>query len=737
MLRKLLSLTLAVVMLSATAFAATDIVSFRAALAEAPVVLPTFQYGASDIQYVTETAKVADAFLAQAKHEDVSALPAWDAEVAEAIVGGTGTAEDPYLISDGGELAYFANAVNGKLTDAEGNAIEANTTLCAKLDRDINLAKEDGTRNNWTSFAISGFKGTFDGQGHNVYNFYLSETGNSSRGLFRSINAGAKVCNLNMIDAKLTTNTSALNGNAAVSIVCGGASTDETNYTAGLAPVLDNIYVSGTASLMGDKKGSIYGGVVGQLKYANISNCFTDVAVNFAGNVATLNDYDNAQSANGSSIGVGGVVGVINHDKNYVKVANCGNAGRINAPDNRRVGGVIGAIGGNGGYSKIYVDNIFNTGDVDGLGQVAGCVGWGYVNKNGVKSTTKWYNAGNVTAHTEEETWASGIMNGTCTNTDKTFGGTLYSAGDVKIQVKDAETGEISYTYNDKCALLTCGMATTTAKAIYRNDLDKVTVTVTNDNGTPDDTADDTQETQQVDKWTTRANDGTTGTYGVGKTLAQIKALTASDVTWHFSSNMVADFGINDGMPVLASQKANLVLDEATYEIAKSETADKNLKIKVAAPGFVALDVAAIVEGTAATLEIYTADGSEKLNDVAVAEAGILSVSTGDETEILVKAAEGSSILVKAVQTEDLAVEELVAAPIRVNIESQESATIYLALFNGKTLEKIAFCPDAEVKEGYISGVINLAEEEIEGRVLKVYIWKNGILAPLADVQDL
>ncbi|HHU87480.1 MAG: hypothetical protein ACOX86_12265, partial [Pelotomaculaceae bacterium] len=38
--------------------------------------------------------------------------PLWDGSVATGFAGGTGTEADPYLISNGAELAYFAQQVN-------------------------------------------------------------------------------------------------------------------------------------------------------------------------------------------------------------------------------------------------------------------------------------------------------------------------------------------------------------------------------------------------------------------------------------------------------------------------------------------------------------------------------------------------------------------------------------------------------------------------------------------------
>ena len=310
MLRKLISFSLAFVMLSVTAFAASAV--------------PTFSEVVSDIEYVTETAKVAENnYLAQAKHEDVADLPTWDGTAAEGIIGGTGTADDPYLISNGGELAYFANAVNGKLTDDAGNAVAADKTLCAKLDRDINLAKEDGKKTNWEPFSMSGYKGTFDGRGHNIYNFYLKV--NSAKGFFGSINSGGIVKNFNMIGVVAELGTESSAGTVNLGIICSYLQGEESTGK-GEASVptkltmINNVYVQGTAGFWNGNSGkervSIFGAIAGNMKLAEVRNCFSDVDINLVGNKATLsNNYSADCSIGGSSFGIGGVIGKIQHDK--------------------------------------------------------------------------------------------------------------------------------------------------------------------------------------------------------------------------------------------------------------------------------------------------------------------------------------------------------------------------------------------------------------------------------------
>ena len=44
--------------------------------------------------------------------EDAQNINVWDGSTAAAFAGGTGTAEDPYQIANGAELAYLASSVN-------------------------------------------------------------------------------------------------------------------------------------------------------------------------------------------------------------------------------------------------------------------------------------------------------------------------------------------------------------------------------------------------------------------------------------------------------------------------------------------------------------------------------------------------------------------------------------------------------------------------------------------------
>lgn len=110
---------------------------------------------------------------------------AWDGEITEAPFG-EGTAESPYLIEDGAQLAWFADKVAGKVKD-EVNA--ASSSYYAELVNDIDLGEKS-----WTPIGDNskGFQGSFDGKGNTVSGLNVS---GAYAGLFGVIN-GAEIKNL-------------------------------------------------------------------------------------------------------------------------------------------------------------------------------------------------------------------------------------------------------------------------------------------------------------------------------------------------------------------------------------------------------------------------------------------------------------------------------------------------------------------------------------------------------------
>lgn len=120
--------------------------------------------------------------------------PAWNGIPATSFSGGSGTESDPYLISNGGELAYLAQKVN-----------ESNSTsnpyrgAWYRLTADIDLGNQEWTPIGWNASAPYYFCGTFIGGGHTISHLKISGNVNYA-GLFGSL-ANASICNLTLRDS--------------------------------------------------------------------------------------------------------------------------------------------------------------------------------------------------------------------------------------------------------------------------------------------------------------------------------------------------------------------------------------------------------------------------------------------------------------------------------------------------------------------------------------------------------
>ena len=185
----------------------------------------------------------------------------WDGKVAAAFAGGRGTAEDPYLIADGAQLARFAAIVNG--TDG----MARNTAACGKLTADIllndisdweNWNESTEGLNSWTPIGsiTYRFSGTLDGDGHSVSGIYINITADY-QGLVGFLDNGGTLQNLGV-------KASYIKGDYYVGGVCGRNSSTVTNC-----------YNSGSV------EGYIrVGGVCGDNYFGTVTNCYN------TGNVA-------------------------------------------------------------------------------------------------------------------------------------------------------------------------------------------------------------------------------------------------------------------------------------------------------------------------------------------------------------------------------------------------------------------------------------------------------------------
>lgn len=224
----------------------------------------------------------------------------WDGTIATGFAGGTGTATDPYQISNGAQLAYLAS---------KSATFELDTRWKYYiLTNDIVL--NDTTSPNWKTTAKQwvknnkglngwGFSGTLDGNGHTVSGLYLTDS--TFGGLFPKMDAGATVKNLGIINSYI----SGTNVGAFVGATCVGGNPSNNNKLTFINCFADNtveingIYVGGfvgqgqviysltncyfTGNLTGTK--SRFGAAVGDTWWANgglgdvyVNGCYTTVS---------------------------------------------------------------------------------------------------------------------------------------------------------------------------------------------------------------------------------------------------------------------------------------------------------------------------------------------------------------------------------------------------------------------------------------------------------------------------
>ena len=251
--------------------------------------------------------------------------------------GGSGTAEDPYLISTEAQLRAVASKTSGS-TDAAGYSYRL---VC-------DIALQDGE---WTpigSYQSAGsytaYKGTFDGAGHTVSGVSVTRQSANGSGFFGAIE-GATVKNLT-VSGKINAG----------------------RYTGGVVGAV--VYNTGEASnitdcrFIGQVRGTGYtGGIVGAVPSSNVKtsdkvNIFIDGCSHSGGKVqavgidGTYGEKDGSGSDARNEM-AGGIIG----EGIAVKVTSCYNTGDVYA--GYQVGGIAGKMGVN-----TYMYNTYNTGEV-------------------------------------------------------------------------------------------------------------------------------------------------------------------------------------------------------------------------------------------------------------------------------------------------------------------------------------------------------------------------------------
>ena len=258
---------------------------------------------------------------------------------------------DRYLISNAGELYWFAeqvnsgnNAIDGKVT--ADITINENLLESLEYDENGNVTNGDSFRQ-WTPIGYCNSDGerlAYDGYfycgSYDIIGLYFNDSTRDYAGLFGCIGEEGKAVEIVIKDSYIC-------GNDYVGAIAGEFLGLTTQFNYNYSVVKGNNYVGG---IYGYNEDSTYR----DKNYGEVSGVeYVGGVVGYATN--TLNNSGNEGTVNGSKY-VGGVAGYAKGD--FIKVSNTGDVtGTV------IVGGLAGYCGGDIGNRSIY-DYCYNTGTV-------------------------------------------------------------------------------------------------------------------------------------------------------------------------------------------------------------------------------------------------------------------------------------------------------------------------------------------------------------------------------------
>lgn len=268
----------------------------------------------------------------------------WDGSVAEGFAGGSGTAEDPYLIEEASQLAFLAQQVNR-------SSSEHFTGKYFKLTVDLDLQDRP-----WTPIGLNKattvsyyFGGILDGGGHVISGLdFSSDDTNVTGGLFGAVygtkDSLAEVKNL-IVDGRCAITASS----GYVGGLCGKA-----NY-ARFTNIGNHAEVSASGTSSQYAGGIVAQGAAASTGSIEIAGCYNSGAIS----AATSGQYSSAYAA-----GITAFSYVTNPNS---LVQRCYNEGpvAVSGSGSGRAGGLVGCVSTSySSTSKLSLANSFNTGQV-------------------------------------------------------------------------------------------------------------------------------------------------------------------------------------------------------------------------------------------------------------------------------------------------------------------------------------------------------------------------------------
>lgn len=270
----------------------------------------------------------------------------------------------------------------------------------------------------WTN-GISGFKGTFDGNGHTIHydhagsslfgtvngtvkNISVSGTATCSGGIAASMVAGGSIENC-VVTAGTVLNGTSLGGIVGSIVKADG--TPSTEYWIKNCRVEDGVQISGSDAYVGGIVGSVLTGSgtaviegcsVGKVKITGLGAVQPGVnppsvkdptagSIGGLGGIlgyggAAISDCMSAAELEGTGVntyGVGGIVGVIGTTQGKTTIDRCGFTGSITVENGNSIGGILGSdtYGGNPEERRTEIKDAYCTAEINVKGTGGGNIG--------------------------------------------------------------------------------------------------------------------------------------------------------------------------------------------------------------------------------------------------------------------------------------------------------------------------------------------------------------------------
>ncbi len=305
----------------------------------------------------------------------------WDGTVATAYESGTGTAEDPYIIRTGAQLAYMQSQYSGK--QSQVYASDSYFKLAASIDLTGAEWKPIAHRGDFTSTKWSYFAGIFDGNGYTI-KLAVDNTNYAGYGLFEGLRGTVK--NLTVAGSLVVKNR--------VGAIA---------YMSSNNAVIENCNNYATISGSG-YAGGIIGAVNGAGKltkcenYGDVCSPSSNGAGGICGAEGTNTGTTYTECVNYGTISTGkGKIGGIIGSSITATVKDCENFGTIKITDGTTPSKTNVGFAGIVGYAtnNTSIQNCRNNGAINGYTNVGGIAG--YLGKG--STVTDCANRGTITAH--------------------------------------------------------------------------------------------------------------------------------------------------------------------------------------------------------------------------------------------------------------------------------------------------------------------------------------------------